>query len=140
MKKLLLAGLFAISTIALAQEEKKEHEKLTLEQKTELRVKQMTLELDLNADQQNKLKKLFLEEGKKRELKLKDRKALREKGERPSADDRFKTRSERLDQQIEMKSKLKEILDEKQLDKWNAMHTKKSMSRKNKKDHIREMK
>lgn len=60
----------------------------------------------------------MLEEGKTREAKMEDFKGKREKGEKPSKEEMLKMKNDRLDKQIEMKKKMKTILDEKQYEKW----------------------
>lgn len=138
MKKVFLATFLAIGTIAFAQERKMGYNDLTPEQKTELRVKQMTLDLDLSDSQQKQLKTLFLKENKEREAKRTEFIALKEKGEKPTKDERFRMKSERLDKQIEMKSKLRKILNEKQMAKWEKKQSEKNMmSSKRKMEHRR---
>lgn len=119
MKKLFLAAFLSISMMAVSQKrEQKGNDQFTLEQKTELKVKKMTLDLDLNAKQQQELKSLYLEEGKKMEGKKKEMIAKREKGEKLNADEKFAMKSNMLDKQIEMKSKLKKILTPEQMSKF----------------------
>lgn len=117
MKKLFLAALLSTSMIAVSQEKEPKGEQLTLEQKTELKVKKMTLDLDLSEKQQQELKTLFLEEGKKTESKKSEMKAKKEKGEKPTAEEKFEMKSKMLDKQIEMKGKLKKILTPEQMSK-----------------------
>ena len=110
MKKLFLAALLSFSFLAIAQEKNQKRDELTTEQRTELKVKKMTLELDLNTKQQQELKVLFLEEVKKMEEKKKEMKEKKEKGEKPTADERF-----------EMKAKLKKILTPEQMSKFEKL-------------------
>ena len=110
MKKLILAIALVMTTLTFAQDRKQGREKLTPEQQSELHVKKMTLDLDLDAQQQKEVKTIFLEQAKKREAKMAEMKAKREKGEKPSADERFEMKNEMLDNQIEMKAKMKKIL------------------------------
>ena len=49
MKKLILAIALVMTTLTFAQDRKQGREKLTPEQQTELHVKKMTLDLDLDA-------------------------------------------------------------------------------------------
>lgn len=118
MKKLILAIALVMTTLTFAQDRKQEREKLTPEQQCELHVKKMTLDLDLDAQQQKEVKTIFLEQAKKREAKMAEMKAKREKGEKPSADERFEMKNEMLDNQIEMKAKMKKILKPEQYKKW----------------------
>lgn len=122
MKKLFLAALLSISMIAVAQKrEQRGDDQLTVEQRTELKVKKMTLELDLNAKQQKELTALYLEEGKKMEGKRAEMKSKKEKEEKPSKEERFEMKNKRLDNQIETKAKLKKILTPEQMEKFEKM-------------------
>jgi hypothetical protein len=78
----------------------------------------MTLELDLDAKQQKELKAILLEQAQKREWKIAEIKAKREKGEKLSADERFEMKNKMLDNQIEHKAQMKKILNEEQFKKW----------------------
>lgn len=118
MKKLILAIALVATTLTFAQDRKQGREKLTPEQQTELQVKKMTLELDLDAKQQKEIKAILLEQAKKREAKMAEMKAKREKGEKPSADEKFEMKNKMLDNQIENKAQMKKILKPEQFAKW----------------------
>jgi Spy/CpxP family protein refolding chaperone len=128
MKKLILAALLAISVSTFAQckkeMEKKCHtekhspdernefgmEKLSSEQHTQLMVKKMTLELDLNAKQQEQVKQIIAEQMVKKE-----------EDKKRTADQIFVIKNKILDEQIAMKNKMKTILSPEQLEKWKAI-------------------
>ena len=118
MKKLILAIALVATTLTFAQDRKQGREKLTPEQQTELQVKKMTLDLDLDAKQQKEIKTILLEQAKKREAKMAEMKAKREKGEKPSADEKFEMKNKMLDNQIEHKAQMKKILKPEQFAKW----------------------
>ena len=118
MKKLILAAVLVVSTLTFAQERGRKGEKLTPEQQTEIQVKKMTLELDLDAKQQKEVKAILLENAKKRDAKMAEMKAKREKGEKPSADEKFEMKNKMLDNQIENKAQMKKILKPEQFAKW----------------------
>jgi len=65
MKKLILVIALTLSSLTFAQSRKSIE--MTPEQVAELQTKKMTLDLDLNANQQKEVKALLLEEAKKRE-------------------------------------------------------------------------
>lgn len=112
MKKLAFLTLLICATnISVAQERKQNN--LSVEQQTELRLKQMTLDLDLNENQQKELKILLNKEAEKKEAF----KAQKEKGEL-SKDEKFALKSKALDQKIEFKNSLKKILTPEQMKKW----------------------
>lgn len=116
MKNLFLALMTVISTAVWAQPG--ERDALTAEQRVDLRVKKMTLDLDLNEQQQKEIKALMNEQQAKFEKARETRKSERESVKRRQAEDRYKMRSEMLDQQIAHKAKMKKILSAEQFAKW----------------------
>lgn len=123
MKKLILALVLLTTSLSFAQDRKEQgkREQFTPEQQTELHVKRMTLNLDLDDKQQKEIKALLLEQAKKREAKKAEMMAKREKGEKPTSDEKFAMKSEMLDEQIAMKTKMKKILKPEQFKKWEEM-------------------
>lgn len=127
MKKLITLALIATIGLSSFAQEKKERpqrheghrmEKFTPKQRNELMLKKMTLELDLNANQQKEMSKLIAEQSAKREAHLKDRKA---KTEKPTSDEIFAMKSKMLDEQIAMNGKMKKVLSPEQFKKWDEM-------------------
>ncbi len=135
MKNLLMIAIAFVTITATAQERKKEDHKgdrkermqklqdMTPEETAEFQTKKMTLQLDLNEKQQAEVKKLFKEEATTRKAKMEEFKAKKEKadGEKLSKEDRMKMQNERLDNQIEMKKKMKAILNDDQYAKFEKM-------------------
>lgn len=120
MKKTLLTLLAAgITTISLAQDAKK-MDRMTVEQRNELHLKKMSIDLDLNEKQQKEIAKVIAEESQKREAKRAEFKANKEAGKKISAQERFEMKNKMLDEQKERKDKMRKILNEKQFDKWEA--------------------
>ena len=134
MKKLILAIVLAITSLSFAQDRKgqERNESFTPEQQTELHVKRMTLNLDLDDKQQKEIKTLLLEQAKKREAKKAEMMAKREKGEKPTSDEKFAMKSKMLDEQIAMKAKMKKILKPEQFKKWEEMREEGMENKKNK--------
>jgi hypothetical protein len=147
MKKLILIVL-ALVTIQVSAQNRTQGERkgertekgqrmsdFTPEEMAQLQTKKMTLHLDLTQSQQKQIEKLNLENAKERKAKMEARQAqMRDgKGEKPSKEERLKIMNERLDKQIEMKGKLKKILTEDQLEKWEKSHAQKRRAGKNKK-------
>lgn len=118
MKKVFLAILLVVGITTIAQERKMKDNDLTPEERVELQVKKMTLDLDLSAKQQNEIKTILLENAKLRETKIAEMKKRKESGEKLTKEERLKMENERLDNQIEMKQKMKTILTEEQMKKW----------------------
>ncbi|MBA0884363.1 hypothetical protein [Flavobacterium undicola] len=127
MKKLITIALVAIIGVSSYAQERKERprrpegnpmEKFTPEQRNQLMLKKMTLDLDLNASQQKEMSKIIAEQGAKREAHLKDRKA---KTAKPTSDEIFEMKSKMLDEQIAMNGKMKKILSPEQFKKWDEI-------------------
>jgi len=117
MKKILITALLMVGMTAFAQEkETPKPEKLTLEQRNELQLKQLTLDLDLTTSQQNEMKKIITEQSAKKEKALAERKATENKN--LTSDERFAKRSQLLDEQIALKQSVKKILNAEQYSKW----------------------
>lgn len=147
MRKLILIVIAVLTLPAIAQERKQDkkrvHKKeallkdITPEEAAALKVKQMTLHLDLTEAQQQKIKPLLLEEAKLKQQKRDDRKATVKENqvkEKPSKDEHLAMINERLDRQIAMKQKMKTILNAEQYKKWENTLAKKG-KRKQKKLH-----
>lgn len=134
MKKIIII-LIALATLQVTAQEKKRELKqdgqrermetikdLSPDEIATLRTKKMTLHLDLNEAQQNKIQDLFLEEAKMRKAKMEEHKAMKESSETKTftKEDKYKMMNDRLDHQIEVKQKIKSILNADQFEKWEA--------------------
>ena len=131
MKKVMIIALIMIGFQLNAQEKQRGDREgrndrmammkdLSAEEIATLQTKRMTLQLDLSESQQGKVKSIFQEETKFKKSRMAEMKARKDAGdmERPSKDQRLKMMNERLDRQIAMKRKMKDILDDQQYDKW----------------------
>lgn len=118
MKKLALAVIAFIGLTLQAQDKKMERQELTPEQRVELQVKKMTLDLDLNDKQQKDVKALLTAQHKKMEDAKAKRQAAKAENKKPSSEERFAMKSKMLDEQIAFKADMKKILTEKQMEKW----------------------
>ena len=122
MKKLLILAVALLSfQLTTAQQDgnrqmkRQQYNKMqdkSPEETAELKAKRMTLNLDLSDKQQEQVYNLFLENEKERRAQ---REANQGKSDKPSQEE---IESIRLDKQIEMKRKLKDILNEEQYTKW----------------------
>ena len=125
MKKMIIAALLMTGMASFAQEapiaKKEKMEQLTPEQRNQLRLKKMTLELGLNATQQKEMEKLIAEQSAKMEAAKAERKAKKDSKVKPTADERFAIQNKMLDEQIAMKEKVKKILTPEQFEKWEKM-------------------
>ena len=128
MKKLIFIALAFIAVQATAQQrndrpnrpqgERMERFKdMTPEEMATLQTKKMALQMDLTESQQKEIQKINLENAKERKARME---ARRNSGNMRnlSKEERLKIANERLDRQIEMKAKMKKILNEEQYAKW----------------------
>lgn len=139
MKKALFICCLLIGFTAFAQQQGKgqqrhgkqnmERPDYTPEQIAELKTKKLTLMLDLNESQQQKINNLELESAKARKQMIENRK----QGEKPSDEDRFERQNAMLDRQIAYKNSMKSILTKDQYEKWEksamAKHKKRKQGR-----------
>lgn len=131
MKNLIVIAFIWASLSNYAQEKKDNEEKIKMEQmtptqKSQLQLKKMILELDLNETQQKELSPIISEMNTKRETQRTTMKAMKEKGEKPTAEQRFEMENQLLDNQIEMKKRISKILTPEQMEKWEKIQEKKS--------------
>lgn len=125
----MVLALFAISIAGFAQKkgpkgdmEKAQMEKLSPEQRSQLMVKHLDLELDLSDKQEKEIASFLIEQGTKRDQKMAPFKKKREAGEKLTAEERFALRDGMLDDKIAMKEKMKSVLTAEQFIKWEAMN------------------
>lgn len=130
MKKLFIAALLVVGMTSFAQErkarpERAKMEQMTPEQRNQLHLKKLTLELDLNASQQKEMSKIIAEQSAKREAKMAERKATKDSDKKQlTSDELFAKKSKMLDEQIVMKERMKKILSADQYKKWDDMKDK----------------
>lgn len=122
MKKLvaLFILMFTVSTTLVAQ--KKQKDELSIDQKTELKLKKMTLKFDLTAQQQRQIKPLLAQSISDHMAMKEKRKAMKSKKQKPTADERYEMANKMLDKQIAFKTEMKKILNEKQYEKFEKTH------------------
>ena len=147
MKKLIftLALITSLSFAGIAQEKesgkREATEKLSVEQRNALQLKKMTLNLDLTASQQKEIAPIIAEQTTKTEAKRNEMKARKEAKKPLTANEKFEMKNKSLDNQIEMKAKMKKILNTEQMQKWEANKEKrKAHTNKMKKQHKNKMK
>ena len=146
MKKIFLIALALVTIQVSAQNKKQEFRKgdkmergqrmsdFTPEEMAQLQTKKMTLDLDLTKAQQKQIEKINLENAKERKAKMDARQAKMKdgKGEKPSKEERLKMMNERLDKQLEVKQKMKQVLNAEQFEKWEKNHAQKNRGPRNK--------
>ena len=126
MKKLIAVALFCFSLTGFAQERNAAHlrsdrESFTPAQRSELAVKKLTLELDLNASQQSEMSKIINDLEAKKTAKRAEFNARKESERAMTSDARFALKNQLLDEQIATNGKVKKILNANQYAKWERM-------------------
>lgn len=117
----LMAGMTIIAQPRHNRHQGNGMEQFTPEQRSELQIKKLTLELDLNESQQKDIKAFIADKNTKMEAHKSAMKAMKEKGTKPTSDERFAMKSKMLDEQIATKKRMQKILNEKQFEKWTAL-------------------
>lgn len=139
MKKLILitVAFIGFHSIAVAQEHNRENRvagkkankmmTLSAEEIATLQTKKMTLHLDLNESQQAAIQKINLENATKRKTMIAARNSKKESGKlvKPTKEERLKMANMKLDHQIAMKAKMKDILNDEQFAKWEKSQIRK---------------
>ena len=124
LKKLFIAALLAVGMTSFAQvrkvvTERPPKEQMSLEQRNQLQLKKMTLELDLNASQQKEMSTVIAEQSTKRDARMAERKASKDSAKKQlTAAELFAKKNQMLDEQIVMKERMKKILSADQYKKW----------------------
>lgn len=125
MKKL-ATTLVIILTVSLSgfsqepEQARPERARMSTEQRNQLRLKRMTLELELSAAQQKEMASVIAEESTNREAKMAAMKSENKEKKQLTADEKFALKNKMLDEQIARKAKMKKILNDKQFEKWEA--------------------
>lgn len=127
MKNLILAAMLVVGLTTFAQEEKKPidkkaaMEKMTPEQRSAQRLKRVTSILNLTEKQQKEIAPILEEQQQKREASLKEFKAMKEKGTKPTEEEKAARAKLRADYQKAMRDRLEKILTAEQMTKWDEM-------------------
>ncbi|HEX8562538.1 MAG TPA: hypothetical protein VF676_06110 [Flavobacterium sp.] len=132
MRNLLMAAVLIMGLTTFAQEGKKVEdakartEQLTPQQRQELRLKELTLKLDLSASQQKEMSKILSEQQAKRTAAIAERKTNKDAAKQLTAEEKFARKNKRLDDQIAMQQRLRSFLTPEQMTKWEQMKAYKS--------------
>lgn len=137
MKKLIgiiVITLLVTSTIAAQKgpNNQKNGNDFTPEQKATLQAKKMTLNLDLNANQQTAVYNLMLQNNTQNKSTKETMQQKKQNGVEISSDEKFEMQKKRLDQQISHKAALKNILTKEQYEQWEKQMAQKNRQGKSK--------
>jgi hypothetical protein len=127
MKKLILVALLVAGTSLIAQPKNKKQQnngksEFTMEQQIQLKVKKLTLALDLNESQQKEITPIIADKMAKREAMKKEMQSKKESSVRPTSDERFAMQMKKLDEKIADKKRMEKILTPSQYEKWTALN------------------
>lgn len=128
----MIIAIVLMSFVGFAQDKEVKTRKppLTAEQRTELRVKELTLQLDLTAAQQKEIKQVLLETEKKRDAVREELIAKRKSGVKPTDQERFDMKNKALDEKIALRDQMKKILKPEQFAKWEESREQKAQKMK----------
>lgn len=116
-----MVGITIVAQPRLNKHQKNSTEKFTPEQRSELAVKKLTLELDLNEAQQKEMKSFFADKNTKMAAMKTAMKERKEKGTKLTNDERFEMKIKMLDDQIASKKRMEKMLNVKQFEKWTVL-------------------
>jgi hypothetical protein len=116
MKKTVSMMLLVLSFNLTTQAQKKRG---TL--KVQETLKQMTMDLNLTEEQQNKLKPLLIDKMADKELLAKKKKALKASSGKPSKEESRKMKGEKAAKKATRNSKIANILNKEQFEKFEIM-------------------
>ena len=135
---LLLVLIFNFT--AQAQKKRGYKQQLTINQQTSLKVKQMTLALDLSDKQQQQLTPLLRAEITFRQAAIEKRKEARKQKKRHSSDEIYAIKSQELDNKISMKRSMKDILNKTQFKMFKKIYTQRMKKKKGREQRERSTK
>ena len=128
----ILILVFLFTFTIQAQKKRGYKQQPTINQQTSLKVKQMTLALDLSDKQQQQLTPLLRAEITFRQAAIEKRKEARKQKKRPSSDEIYAIKSQELDNKISMKRSMKNILNKTQFETFKKMYKQRIKKKKGK--------
>ncbi len=124
MKKLILVAFLLVGMTSFAQGKEGKldrKERLSPEQKEAFLLRKLIKELDLNADQQVKVKAIIATESNKRRELMDARKAKRESGQKPTEQEKADMKKSLQNEQAAFDANLKGVLTSDQYTKWQKI-------------------
>ncbi|MFC4738912.1 hypothetical protein ACFO3U_02795 [Flavobacterium ponti] len=122
MKKLLVVAFLVVGLTTFAQGKGKrgDFKEMTPEQRTEIQVKKMTKDLDLNETQQKQIKELLNSQKEERAEMLERRKEMKETAEKATKEQRAEMKAKMNEKKAVINAKMKSILNDDQYKKWET--------------------
>jgi protein CpxP len=121
MKTLFTLSFMALVSGIFAQEKlPQRRQNLTPEQRTELQIKKMTLDLELTEKQQKEMTAMLLEQHKKMDARREELRLKKQAADKEKEEERFNKQIDALDEEIALREKVKKVLSAEQYSKWQA--------------------
>lgn len=136
----ILVLIFVFTFSIQAQKKRGYKQQLTINQQTSLKVKQMTLVLDLSDKQQQQVTPLLRAEIAFRQAAMEKRKEARVEKRRPTSDEIYLIKSQLLDNKITMKRSMKDILNTTQFKTFQKIYKQRMKKKKGKEQRQRNTK
>jgi hypothetical protein len=136
----ILVLIFVFTFTIQAQKKRGYKQQLTINQQTSLKVKQMTLVLDLSDKQQQQVTPLLRAEIAFRQAAMEKRKEARVEKRRPTSDEIYLIKSQLLDNKITMKRSMKDILNTTQFKTFQKIYKQRMKKKKGKEQRQRSTK
>lgn len=124
MKKVFLALAIMVSLVSFGQDREGKG-KFKTEEDLQTRLKEMTSTLNLNEKQQHEVKLLLTEQFEKRKTMRENMKKQKESGVKLSDEKKAEMKKHMIDEQLEMKTKMKKILTAEQMKKLEEIKNQK---------------
>ena len=121
MKKLILIAFLLVGITSFAQEKMEGQNRMSPEQRDQMRVKKLTAELNLTSAQQQQMSEIIAHQSKKREEFRAQRKENKEGGMKPSPEQRVAMKEQMEKEKQEFDAKMKGILTPQQYEKYVIM-------------------
>ena len=128
----ILVFIFVFTFTIQAQKKRGYKQQLTINQQTSLKVKQMTLALDLSDKQQQQVTPLLRAAIAFRQAAVGKRKEARKQKKRSTSDEVYVVKSQLLDKKISMKRNMKNILNATQFETFKKMYKQRMKKKKGK--------
>ena len=128
-----LLALFICFSLTINAQKKqffKNKKRLTTEQLTTLKVKKMTLELELSEIQQNKLTPVIKELISEHSAQLDKKRELKNEVKKINPNERYQMANKILDRKIMFQKEMRTILNEKQFKKFKTLEKKRNQKKK----------
>ena len=135
MKKVFLALAIMVSLVSFGQDREGKG-KFKTEEDLQTRLKEMTATLNLNEKQQHEVKLLLTEQFEKRKTMREDMKKQKESGVKLSDEKKAEMKKQMIDEQLEMKTKMKKILTAEQMKKLEEIKKQKGGKKKKENKHF----